>query len=78
MGIQERAGGGLAEMKDWFGLMFSRNALVGMIVILLGATIWFCRHDIATLQKISDNLQGIIVGYFMGKFAGDQPGGEPK
>ena len=61
-------------MREWFGLLFSRNAIVGMVVILLGVTIWFSRGDIATLQKLQDNLMGLVTGYFMGKFASDVPG----
>jgi hypothetical protein len=60
-------------VKEWFGLMFSRNAIIFLLVCFYGLIVWSCRNDATILQKLSDNIQGIIIGYFMGKFSGDSP-----
>lgn len=61
-------------MKQWFGLMFSRNALVFYILILVGGGMWFMRMDSAALKDVVAFLLGIVLGYFTGKFASDTPG----
>ena len=66
-------------MKEWFGLMFSRNALAFYVIILVGAGMYWMRSkDAGTLKEVVMYLLGILSGYFMGKFANDQPGQEPK
>jgi hypothetical protein len=65
-------------VKEWFGLLFSRNALVFCILILVGAGMWFMRSDIPSVKDIVSFLIGIVLGYFTGKFAADQPGEQQK
>jgi len=54
--------------------MFSRNALVFYILILVGGGMWFMRMDSAALKDVVAFLLGIVLGYFTGKFASDTPG----
>lgn len=61
-------------MEGFLKCLFSRQGVVMLLVIVLGADHYFMRGDTASLKGLADTLTGIILGWFMGKFAGEQPG----